>query len=146
MKWQQLCQPKIYAKSSHNLKGERNWPTSTKKKPQLLDGCHPWLVNIFSVGQYKTQRTTQQGTQGSQAWRPPPGDKTQRQPLDYLITVWKWKGVGYLKKPYKNKQKMIAWAHFTEGESQLRAVLLLFANGTHTCLVNSTPHDADSFW
>ena len=40
---------------------------------------------------------------------------------------------------------MIAWAHFTEGESQLRAVLLLFANGTHTCLVNSTPHDADSF-
>lgn len=51
--------------------------------------------------------------------------------------------VGYLKKPYKNKQKMIACS-FTEG-IKLPAVLLVFANGTHTFLVNSTPHDADSF-
>ena len=105
MKWQQPCQPKIHAESSHTLKVERNWLTSTKKKPQLLDGYYPWLVNIFSVGQYKTQRTTQQGTQGFQACWPPPGDKIQRQLLDYLITVWKWKGVGYLK---KTLQKMIA--------------------------------------
>lgn len=87
----------------------------------------------------------QQGTQGFQACWPPPGDKIQRQLLDYLITVWKWKGVGYLKKTLQKQTKNDCLLHFTEGVSKLPAVLLVFANGTHTFLVNSTPHDADSF-
>lgn len=45
----------------------------------------------------------------------------------------------------KNPTKNDCLLHFTEGVSKLPAVLLLFANGTHTFLVNSTPHDADSF-